>query len=337
MATASPTFDDDAMAYARAVLALLSKPHPSLGTRLLRAVTLSGDDPELRGSLTRTYDTLLELRRLNTAGRLNEGDRRRALELLQRPPEELSIFSAAEVLKGLESLAIEVGDASTVFEIIKDELGWTRGKTSWLTWDQLYPRSEVPGLKEFLDGREKVDGEKLTAARRRLLTLKRVRHDDQLVHRARQRLRAHNLNVLSAYLLFLIPVLIGLAWTTSGSTDLLPILLVPVAGAFGAAMAGARKASDRLPRSGDIRSFLDGLPTQLLFGAGSAIVVLLVLESGVVTFAGVDAQNWAARAVFGFVAGFSEPFFIGTVERVATLGAGKATDPTQTASDAPSA
>jgi hypothetical protein len=337
MATASPTFDDDAMAYAGAVLALLSRPRPSLGTRLLRAVTLSGDDPDLRKSLARTYDTLLELGRLNAAGRLSEGDRRRALELLKRPPEQLSVFSAAEILQGLETLAIEVGDASTVFEIIKDELGWTRGKTSWLTWDQLYPRLEVPGLKEYFDGPEKIDAKNLTAARRRLLALKQARHDDQLVHRARLQHRAHNLNVLSAYLLFLIPVFVWLAWTTSGSADLWPILLVPIAGAFGAAMAGARKASDRLPRSGDIRSFRDGLPTQLLFGAGSAIVVLLVLESGVVTFAGVDPGNWAARAVFGFLAGFSEPFFVGTVERVATLGADKATDPTQTASDAPSA
>jgi hypothetical protein len=43
-----------------------------------------------------------------------------------------------------------------------------------------------------------------------------------------------------------------------------------------------------------------------------------VIESGVVSFGQVE--GWAAQAVAGFVAGFSEPFLFRTVERVAMLG-----------------
>jgi hypothetical protein len=44
----------------------------------------------------------------------------------------------------------------------------------------------------------------------------------------------------------------------------------------------------------------------------------LLLGSNILAIAGTDSL--AGKAVFGFVAGFSEPFFLKTVETVAKLG-----------------
>jgi hypothetical protein len=60
------------------------------------------------------------------------------------------------------------------------------------------------------------------------------------------------------------------------------------------------------------------LVAQVLVGAASAIVVMLLLASGIVHIAG--AASLEGKAVVGFVAGFSEPFFLKTIERVAKLG-----------------
>jgi hypothetical protein len=87
---------------------------------------------------------------------------------------------------------------------------------------------------------------------------------------------------------------------------------------LGAIVAGTIKARDKLVRSSDLRAFRDGIASQVLVGAGSALFFLLVMESGVLEFGDVD--EWAGQAVGGFVAGFAEPYFVKTVARVATLG-----------------
>jgi hypothetical protein len=319
---ASSTFDQAVSARADALTTHLSITRASWWRRLLSADVRAQADPDLRKSLIRIHTDLAVLRRLDGAGSLSDGDRARILELVEPAWESLSATTAADQLQELDLLMIARGDDSVLFPLIKDELGWTRGKTSWLTWDELYGRAPVVGLEEFLDGKPIQDGWR-EGARNHLLTLKKARYDDQLVHRARQQTRADNLLILSLILLVLIPAFVFLTAVASGSPDLASVLLVPFAGAFGAAMSGAIKARDRMPRAGDIRSFRDGLLAQMLVGAGSAVVVLLAIDSGIVTIAGVTADNWAARAVLGFVGGFSEAFFIGTVERVATLGSSK--------------
>jgi len=52
-----------------------------------------------------------------------------------------------------------------------------------------------------------------------------------------------------------------------------------------------------------------------LIGAAAGLVLLLVLESGLL---GNDASTWERAGLFAFAAGFSEPFFLGVVNRVTT-------------------
>jgi hypothetical protein len=65
-----------------------------------------------------------------------------------------------------------------------------------------------------------------------------------------------------------------------------------------------------------LRAFRAGLVAQLLIGAGSSLVLFLVLASPIL----VGTDSLEGKAAFGFAAGFSEPFFLKTVERVVKMG-----------------
>jgi hypothetical protein len=51
-------------------------------------------------------------------------------------------------------------------------------------------------------------------------------------------------------------------------------------------------------------------------GAASAVFVYL-LRTGIVTFGIIDLETDEARAAIAFLASFSEPWVMGTIERVA--------------------
>ena len=46
---------------------------------------------------------------------------------------------------------------------------------------------------------------------------------------------------------------------------------------------------------------------------------LLILESGAVKLGNAEGSSWAANALFTFIAGFSEPFILGLVQRIAVV------------------
>jgi hypothetical protein len=58
---------------------------------------------------------------------------------------------------------------------------------------------------------------------------------------------------------------------------------------------------------------------QPLIGATAGLVTLFVLETGAVELGAKQTASWAALALFTFVAGSSEPFFLGLVQRVAVI------------------
>ena len=96
------------------------------------------------------------------------------------------------------------------------------------------------------------------------------------------------------------------------------VWLVAIVGALGATMSGTLNARDKLIRGSDLRAFSAGLVAQVFLGAASALVLLLLLFSEILEIAGTSSPE--GKAVVGFVAGFSEPFFVKTVASVAKLG-----------------
>ena len=79
-----------------------------------------------------------------------------------------------------------------------------------------------------------------------------------------------------------------------------------------------RKQLGEVRELDDLRSFWPAMRVQPLVGATAGLIVLLVIETGTLDVGG-ESGSWAGRALVAFVAGFSEPFFLGLVQRVAVI------------------
>ena len=162
------------------------------------------------------------------------------------------------------------------------------------------------------------DSEVYEDLRRRLSALRWARSSEFRLHRARQAMRARALR-------FLAPVLIvltgGLALAIGAAAEgpiAASILLAALAGALGGTMAGTLKLRDNVSRIGDLRSLRPALYVQPLLGAAAGLILLLAVVGGFLTES--PEQGWAKYGLLAFAAGFSEPFFLGIVNRVASTG-----------------
>jgi hypothetical protein len=98
-------------------------------------------------------------------------------------------------------------------------------------------------------------------------------------------------------------------------------LLAGTAGALGATLSGVLRLRDLRAGLVALRSLKSVMVIQPLVGAAFALLVALILDTG---FAGIELptdsdRKAAALAIFGFIAGFSEPFALGIVNKVAAL------------------
>jgi hypothetical protein len=278
-------------------------------------------DSELQKILARFGGLLDELLRLHDAGRVSESVEGRVRQVLDLSPDRITLDSAIERFDILDRILVEVADERVICSEIERELLWAKGSTTWLTWDRMFEKADerTPKAVEAYRKGEKPSSEDLDAARNRLYAFRSARSNDYQVHRARQKMRARNLRLLAVCLF---PLVGGFGWllaTRSGvGISGWEAALVAVLGALGAVMSGTIRARDKLLRGSDLRAFRSGLLAQVLLGAGSALLLLLLLAGKIITIAGADTL--AGHAAFGFVAGFSEPFFLKIVERVAKMG-----------------
>jgi hypothetical protein len=211
---------------------------------------------------------------------------------------------------------IEIGDAQYVCAEIEGELQRSKGSTTWLTWDAVFGDSIPAAIETYRSG-ETIPPNQLASARNRLLSFRLARSDDYQVHRARQKMRGKNLRVLAG---LLFPLVMAFAWllAANGRNSPWEVSLVATLGALGSIMSGTIKARDKLVRGSDLRAFRAGLAAQVLLGAAMSLVLLLLFTSEILTVAGTGTAE--GKAALGFVAGFSEPFFLNTVVRVAKMG-----------------
>jgi hypothetical protein len=282
-------------------------------------------DPELRKVLQRLYGVADEVLRIHLVAPSDDGsdrwgfsdqEQRRVLDLFRSEPSELRLDSGLELFDAVDRLMIEIGDARYVCAEVEAELLMNHRATTYVRWADLFGAATPGALAAYNHGRTPSDGA-LDEARSMLASLRRVRADDYQVHRARQRMRSRNLHILSCLLLPVV-VALGFLMVPAGEVPAAQVALVAVSGATGSIVAGTMKARDKLVRGSDLRAFRSGIVAQVLVGAGAALFLMLILESGAMEFGSVEP--WAGQAVAGFVAGFSEPFLLRTVERVARLG-----------------
>jgi hypothetical protein len=173
-----------------------------------------------------------------------------------------------------------------------------------------------PEIGTELNGASAKDGVK--HRRRTLMELRWARGCEFRLHRARLRMKAR---VLWRLVPLLALAVSGLATVLAleGSLSWLTIVLVCVAGALGGVLAGFLKLRDSVTRIGDLRALRPAAYVQPLLGASAGLVMLLVAVAGFLPAGDATAGLTSKYAVLAFAAGFSEPFFLQTVSRVAQL------------------
>jgi hypothetical protein len=88
-----------------------------------------------------------------------------------------------------------------------------------------------------------------------------------------------------------------------------------VLGAFGGTLSGMRMLRDQLERLTQMDSFAAAVWAQVAAAAGLGLIALILLETGVLPQIG-SSSAWDGL-VYAFLAGFSEPFAIQAVARLA--------------------
>ncbi len=97
-------------------------------------------------------------------------------------------------------------------------------------------------------------------------------------------------------------------------------------GALGSTLSGFYRLRDEEGSITALRSFRSAMWAQPFVGAVIRVLLWLLVKSGGVAFGvtnGGMADNilWANLSIYCFLAGFSEPFFLGVVQRVAGAAA----------------
>jgi hypothetical protein len=108
------------------------------------------------------------------------------------------------------------------------------------------------------------------------------------------------------------------------------ILLVMLAGAVGSVLSRAVKIGNQQAENDTRRAMPVGIRAltaawkvslaQPIIGATAALVVYIVLLTGLLSVAGLASDKISAVALVAFLSGFSEPFFIGTLDRITRFG-----------------
>ncbi len=142
--------------------------------------------------------------------------------------------------------------------------------------------------------------------------VERVRHD-----RARDKL-------WQQFVMVLIPVIALLLSACLSLQDDPTLLLAVLAGALGSMLSAVLKARDSEQRIRYLRRSFSFVFLQPMIGATAALVTVWI---GVANVLNLGAETAHATAVVGFLAGFSEPFFLGTLGRLSDLASanGKST------------
>jgi hypothetical protein len=285
-------------------------------------------DPELRKVIAFVQAQVGEARRLLAAPAdaltlRTDGALRELKVLLHQDPAALTIDSAWELAGALKRLNLRLGNGGQVASLLEYECNRSQAAGRWHGWDVHFDRSELVKLvRAYHAGR--VTPAQHADAVDRLTFLYLMRAEAGRNRRARAALKCLYLNRLMP-VLFTLLVALGIAIRfASGGARWDSIALTAVAGAVGSTLSGVFKVRDQLVRLEELRAFAPAMRVQPLVGACAGVITLLLLESNAVSVGALSRDAWSTLALLAFAAGFSEPFFLGTVQRVADLAEGKA-------------
>lgn len=239
------------------------------------------------------------------------------------------IHAAWALAGSLERINLMLGDDNYIATRLEGEREREQKKRpgSW---------SEYLAVETLDDLLTKFKGEAVAGLRARavecLALLYARRIDYMRTLRAGEEMKADYLNrltLLLALLLFLLLEAIYVAAHNGAVTfrfnlDLADerihgALVAAMTGAVGSTLSGFYKLRDETGTIVALRAFRSAMWAQPFVGATVGVLLMLLIKSGVIAImpgVGADAK-WLSLAVFCFIAGFSEPFFLGVVQRVA--------------------
>jgi hypothetical protein len=306
------SFDNRTTKLAEEVLDLLSRPWwpPWPPGRRPR-------DPELRKNLGHLHRALADARRLAANGSLDAAAQDELLKrLAELEPGSLGADAAGDLIEVMDQQLIAAGDATLLCSLLEAEYGRDEGEETRLvvTWSDMYDKKPIAASLVFRAG-ETPSEKQLAEARNKLAALYRNRAMAYALSRARTMTKARSLLRVPLILLPVIVAVVVLADVVSKSTSWRDGALAAVAGALGASLSSGYALRDQLPRISQLRAFSYLLAAQAPLGAAAGLFLWLVVASGLVTVAPSD--NPLVRAAVAFVAGFSEPFVLSTVARIA--------------------
>jgi hypothetical protein len=304
-------------------------------TRWSQPATVAGDpfvpsfwecgrkNPELAKALAHVQSYVAEARNLldlddEQAPLRTAEARQRLRDLLTRDVHRLSIDSAWELANQLKRELLVLGDGAYVWAQLEYEAQREKKREKWHRWSDHFAAKK---LQRLIDARANgsVDPTTHLEAVRSLRKLYELRAEAGLERRARAAQKCRYLTALIPILLLLLAALSATIAEVGRDGLWKEIALAASAGALGATLSGIFRVRDRLTELDDLRSFWPAMRIQPLIGATAGLVTLLIMESGAVKLGHRDTHLWAARALFIFVAGFSEPFFLGLVQRIAVV------------------
>lgn len=247
---------------------------------------------------------------------------------------ELDVVSAWQVASELECLLVELGDVDYLQARVDEE--WRRAQDPNARSSFLLPdaqqldslRAELRGVAEASDGPAPAATVELVrrCAVEMLIPIYQARSRWEGEQFRLQLLRKARLQwvqwILVTQLVTAAVVLVAaLRYATAG--DSLPAVglkvgLAVVMGMMGAVLAGVRRLREEPLRANELSNYKAALGAQLFVGGALALIAFNLLELNVLPVfdpdGSSDATEVAQLAVYGMLAGFSEPFVIGILQ-----------------------
>jgi hypothetical protein len=290
-----------------------------------------GPTPELRRVLVRAHCHVEELRRLHDRSSTPQSFEHQSLyDTLSIAPDWRDVVMAWSLTDELARQVIELADDPMLATLLAAETTCrlSQPDSPAVTWSSMFDLDELATLiSAFRAGEPTADQRKRAKACLTALALRRSELGNR--QRAEQETRARYVVRWTQILFPLVAALTAVAAMAMTSTwTPWSVAVCILAGALGSTLSGAIQVR-QLTRITALRSLRGGMFAQPVIGAAAAVFLLLLLESHVLVLPGTTsaaAPSWSALGTYGFLAGFSEPFFFGTVRRITGMAEGPATE-----------
>lgn len=242
-------------------------------------------------------------------------------------PKKMAFDSAWEVADLLELELLQLADDTELYMLLIEE------QTAAPRYAQAHLEALIAGYAEA-NGQFK-DDKSRSAARRALEHLQQARISEYRRDRAKAKLRGIYLTTMAGFLGIFAAGMCYFYLTASRGGETSLLLLVVFSGAAGSVLSRAVKlgkqplhanpdAESNEPPLG-IRALLSGWKVffaQPVIGATAALILFLTLQAGLFQFGKNQTLGPAGMGLLGFLAGFSEPFFLGVLDKVTGQGQG---------------